>query len=124
MGDTNRDSRGRFAAGSGSAAAAGDHQAASPSPATRNVEGQNVPRSQPVTAHAGMPSVGTGFAIRVRAKGPRLDTSGARDPQQTTRGLGKTARERVALNESADRSHYPDNAADVKTRFKHRTQGI
>ncbi len=90
MGNPNHDEHGRFASGSSGAAASGDHLATSPSMATRNVAGRTVPRSQPVTRHAGAPSVGT------------------------ERRLTSSAAERVALNRRVDEGHYPTASnADV-----------
>jgi hypothetical protein len=82
MGNSNHDERGRFASGSSSAAATGDHLAVSPSATTRNVEGRNVPRSKPVTRHADAPSVGT--------EGPRLSAA-ARDAIIRGKGIDQRA---------------------------------
>lgn len=57
------DSKGRFASGSASGAASGDHQAVSPHPDLRNVSGRAIPRSQVATRHAGAQSVGTDGAM-------------------------------------------------------------
>jgi hypothetical protein len=109
-GNPNHDSRGRFSSGS---SATGDHQA--------SATPERTPRL-PVKAHAGVPSVGTGFAVRVKPKGPRLDTPPARDPQQTTTGLRRAARERAELNRRVDRGHYPDFAAELKDQFRRKAR--
>lgn len=116
MGNPNHDEKGRFASGSSSGAASGDHQSVSPSPTHRNVSGQAIPRSRVIARHNGADSVGTGgngsggdgasFPVRARLK----DFKG----RQTTRGPGAIARERVALNQRVDESHYPTRSnADV-----------
>jgi len=111
MGNPNHDERGRFASGSASGAASGDHQSHSPSPSTRNVAGQNLPRSRVVAKHNGADSVGTGgdgsgassaspsFAVRAKLK----DYKG----RVTTTGQTSAARERVEMNRDVDRRHYP-----------------
>jgi len=86
MGNTNHDERGRFASGSNSGAATGDHLAVSPSTATRNVPGHgNVPRSKPVARHANAPSVGT-------------ENSGGR--------LSEAARSNIIRGKAIDARHY------------------
>jgi hypothetical protein len=68
MANPNHDEKGRFASGSASGAASGDHLATQPAnPALRNVSGRTVPRSKPVARHANVPSVGTDAG-----SGPRL----------------------------------------------------
>jgi hypothetical protein len=141
MSNPNHDAQtGRFASGSSSGAATGDHQKVSPNSERRNVGGLNVSRKVVVTKHNGADSVGTGgngssgspgtvspggsFNVRLKPKGPRLDTTASRNPQQMTRGLGRAARERAALNEATDRRHYPNEAKDVQSRFKSRATGI
>ena len=126
--NNNHDAKGRFASGSSSAAGRGDHQAVSPHPETRNVNGLNLSRKIVVAKHGNADSVGVSggngespgavspggspsFAVRVK-------------PKQTTTGLGRAARERVALNEAIDRRHYPSEAADVRSRFKSRATGM
>lgn len=100
---------GKFSSGS---AANGDHQASATPDRT--------PRMA-VKAHAGVPSVGTstrGFSVRVRAKGPKLDTA----PAEATGGR-RAVRERRALNQATDRRHYPNESADVAARFRARATG-
>jgi hypothetical protein len=85
MANPNHDDRGRFASGSEAAAGTGNHQAVSPSTATRNVPGHgNVARSKPVVRHAGVQSLGTDTPSRLSA----------------------AAQERVTLNKRADASLY------------------
>lgn len=92
MGNPNHDARGRFASGSASGAASGDHQSVSPHPDMRNVSGRAIPRSQVTTRHNNADSV----------------TS---DPP---RRLGRAAAERVALNQQLDQRAYPTRSdADV-----------
>lgn len=104
MGNPNHDEKGRFASGSSSAAASGDHQAASPSPNVRNVPGHGaVARSQVVAKHNGAPSVGTDK--------PRFVlTPGGLKPKQMTTGLRPAAQERAELNRRVDASHYPSRS--------------
>ena len=98
MGNSNHDERGRFSSGSDGAAASGDHAAVSPSMATRNVAGRNVPRSQPITRHNGAQSLGTDK--------PRfVATAGGLKPKVTSTGLSQAAREKVALGREVDRSY-------------------
>lgn len=75
MGNPNHSAEtGRFSSGSDGAAATGDHQAASPDTATRNVPGHgNVPRSQVVAKHNGQKSVGVSAKSETIAKGKRID---------------------------------------------------
>jgi len=111
MGNPNHDSAGKFSSGS---SASGDHQ--------QSATPERTPRL-PITAHGNVPSVGTGgFKISVRPKGPRLEPARPRDPQQTTRGLGRAARERAELNRRVDRGHYPDTAAEIRDQFRRKAR--
>jgi hypothetical protein len=102
--NNNHDSRGRFSSGS---SATGDHQQSATPPQSPRL---------PVASHAGQKSVGTTFRTRAKIK----DFPG----RQTTTGLRRAARERVALNESVDRSHYPNSSADIRARLKNRATGL
>ena len=76
----NHDQQGRFSSGSDAGAATGDHAAVSPRLDVRNVSGRAVPRSKPITRHAGVPSVGTDK--------PRfIAVAGGLKPAVPTRGL-------------------------------------
>lgn len=123
MGNPNHDQRGRFASGSSSGASTGDHQAVSPSPTHRNVSGLNLSRKVVVTKHNGADSVGTASGGNGSGAGASPFRVALR-PKKATTGLGRAAAERVALNESVDRRHYPNEGADVRQRFKSRATGM
>ena len=89
--DQPRDYHGRWTSG-GSGSESGDHQTESPSTATRNVNGKNVPRSKVVTEHAG-PSVGT-------------------DSGQSSR-LSQAARDRIIRGKGTDQRHYPNRGPEA-----------
>jgi hypothetical protein len=126
MSNPNHDERGRFAAGSSSGAATGDHQRVSPNSERRNVGGLNVSRKVVVVAHNGADSVGTGATggNGTGSAGARPGFRVALRPKKETTGLGRAARERVAMNEGIDRRHYPNDTADVRQRFKSRATGM
>jgi hypothetical protein len=97
MGNPNHDERGKFASGSASGAATGDHGAVSPSTARRNVPGHGtVARSKVVAMHSHTPSVGTSSG----GGGGGGDGGGGGR-------LGLAAREKVALNRRVDQGHFP-----------------
>ena len=85
MSNPNRDERGRFATAAGvsnEAAARGDHLAQQPfDKGLRRVAGRLVDRSEPMTMHEGVPSVGT--------------------------HLSSAAQERVAILKGVDERHFP-----------------
>lgn len=96
MGNQNHDERGRFASGSNSGAATGDHAAVSPRGDVRNVSGRAVPRSKPVTRHAGAQSVGTDKPAKVAP------------PWGTGRPApGQAARDAVIRGKGIDSRRYP-----------------
>lgn len=109
----NHDQQGRFSSGSDAGAATGDHAAVSPRLDVRNVSGRAVPRSKPITRHAGVPSVGTDK--------PRfIAVAGGLKPAVPTRGLRSAARERVAMLKEIDERHFPtptDASVASKTDF-------
>jgi len=72
-----------------SGAAVGDHQAESPSTATRNVPGHgSIDRASPVARHAGNPGIGLSIT-------------------KTTKGLRQAAKEGVARGQMIDATHWP-----------------
>ena len=97
MGNSNHDERGRFASGSNSGAATGDHLATQPAnPALRNVSGRAVPRSKPVTRHGDAQSVGTDKPAKVAP------------PWGTGRPApGQAARDAVIRGKGIDSRAYP-----------------
>jgi hypothetical protein len=103
--DQPRDSRGRWAAG-GSGSENGDHQQVSPSLDTRNVAGQNLPRSTVVARHAGV-SVGT--------EPPTVRLDNANSPRDKTPIKQSARRERINLNLAQDQEHYPSRSDRVAT---------
>jgi hypothetical protein len=115
MGNSNHDERGRFSSGSDSAAGKGDHAAVSPHPALRNVSGRTVPRSKPITRHAGVQSVGTDAAT---AKPRFIATAGGLKPVVPTTGLRPAAAEKARMNEAVDRRHYPNNNKEINSRLR------
>jgi hypothetical protein len=133
----NHDEKGRFASGSQSGAATGDHASVSPDTATRNVPGHgNVPRSKVVAKHAGAASVGTssgggggggggsgGRGIGGSAKPKFIATAGGLKPKQMSTGLSGAAREKRALGIATDARHYPDNK-DVQRSLTKAVRGI
>src|ERR1700692_2658151 len=94
--DQPRDSLGRWAAG-GSGSENGDHQQVSPSPDTRNVAGQTLPRSTVVAKHAGADSVGTAPPT------VRLDNTTS---PKTKTGRGSSRQERIVAMRAIDARHY------------------
>jgi hypothetical protein len=125
MANPNHDERGRFAAGSSSGAASGDHQTASPHPERRNVNGLNVSRKVVVTKHNGADSVGTG-ATGGNGTGSTGASPGFRvtlRPKKSTTGLGRAARERAEMNREVDRRHLP-TGGDAQRLAKRRVLGI
>ncbi len=129
MNNNHDEKTGRFAPGSSAAAANGHHEAVSPSPTHRNVNGLSLHRAIVVTKHNGADSVGTASGGNGSSGSPGAVSPGGSfavrvKPKQTTTGLGRAAAERVALNVATDRRHFPDEKADVQSRFKSRATGI
>jgi hypothetical protein len=123
--NNNHDEKGRFASGSSSGAATGDHQKVSPQPERRNVGGLNVSRKVVVVAHNGADSVGTGATggNGTGSAGARPGFRVALRPKKETTGLGRAARERVAMAEEVDRRHFP-SGGDAQRIAKRRVLGI
>jgi hypothetical protein len=102
MANSNHDERGRFASGSNSGAATGDHGKVSPSATTRNVSGHNIPRSKVVTKHGAQASVGT--------------SSGGGGLSGGAGGGGQLSakQERINMRKAVDERHKPTRTdADV-----------
>jgi len=100
MPNSNHDERGRFASGSQSGAATGDHGRVSPDTKSRNLPGHgNIPRSKVIGKHAGHNSVGTSSGGGGGGGGSGGGGGGG--------GRMSARAERIKMRQQVDQRHKP-----------------